>query len=163
MNEWSDASVPRVVCSASAPCLMFVQVPPGCTVVQGRRFQGQSIGARQVATNNTLDAFTLGLRCCARCSQDFPSAEAYFVCTGQGGCNESRDSVRYRPYGACECQLQPRAQRGQAALEATQLDNPQSFTAGVIVRDQMPFVPLTDVFRSSNGSMSSDNRSKSTG
>jgi len=124
---------------------MSPQQVPGCTVVKAARFQGVSLGARQLVTLATNDTFTLALRCCARCSQDYPAAEAYFVCIAPAGCNESRDMVSFRPQGECECQTQPRAQRGQSALEATQLDSPQSFAAGVIVRDTTPFSPLADV------------------
>jgi hypothetical protein len=116
------------------------QVQPGCTVVQSRRFRGQSLGAVQLqAGSNTTDAFALSLRCCARCSTDFAESTAYFVCINPAGCRESRDRVPYRALGTCECQLQQARMRGQSSY---QLDVPGSFAAGVIVRDTTPFAPL---------------------
>ena len=135
------------------------QVQPGCTVVQSRRFRGQSLGAVQLQTaSNTTDAFALSLRCCARCSSDFNASTAYFVCINPAGCRESRDSVPYRALGTCECQLQQARMRGQSAYQPAELDNPGSFAAGVIVRDTTPFAPLSS---SSDANKSAGNKSSS--
>jgi hypothetical protein len=126
------------------------QEQPGCTVVQASRFQGRSIGATVVSTSgiaSTFDSsfvFALSLRCCAQCSALFPEAQAYFVCVNTSGCRESRDQVRFRPAGACECQLQERFERGLDPLGPGQLDSPTSFSAGVIIKNKAPFVPAAN-------------------
>ena len=139
------------------------QVQPGCTVVQGRRFRGQSLGAVQLQVGSTTDAFALALRCCARCSSDFESATAYFTCINPTGCRESRDSVPYRARGECECQLQQARMRGQSSYQAAELDNPAAFAAGVIVRDTTPFAPLAAGLENKSTSDASKNSSPSAG